>query len=259
MNSPFLQGAAGFISGRGIISQGGGRFTREDPHWYSGNRTMSQERRPDLLAVKQSGNLYIYAVNNPVLYTDSSGEEVWGTLGAQGSASFGIGSAGAEVITIWDDLGNTIVIAAGSLEGEANFSIGAGVTFYLHADASSVFEFANGLSATSGVTVSITPTFSATIDYIFGKETSGSMWSGMEVKGTWGLSIAEIPGTLHAGVSGAKILGILRYRGESLPDNLSYDYFSNENNEIRDKIAKDLGLRPEPNTAEFGNRGKQIG
>lgn len=94
MNSPFLQGAAGFISGRGIISQGGGRFTREDPHWYSGNRTMSQERRPDLLAVKQSGNLYIYAVNNPVLYTDSSGEEVWGTLVPGCGDSIGVGVAG---------------------------------------------------------------------------------------------------------------------------------------------------------------------
>ena len=68
-----------------------GRFTQQDTHWTNANRiygdnpqkTNEREDRlgiqtyayvPQISAVMQSGNLYVYCMNDPVMYVDESGE-----------------------------------------------------------------------------------------------------------------------------------------------------------------------------------------
>jgi len=68
-----------------------GRFTAEDPHWnpsnmiYGDNPVRINERQdplgltiytyaPDINAIRQSTNLYVYCGNNPVMYIDPDGE-----------------------------------------------------------------------------------------------------------------------------------------------------------------------------------------
>ena len=67
-----------------------GRFTQQDTHWTNANRiygdnpqkTNEREDRlgiqtytyvPQIAAVLQSGNLYVYCMNDPILYQDESG------------------------------------------------------------------------------------------------------------------------------------------------------------------------------------------
>jgi len=75
-----------------------GRFTQADTHWntanmiYGDNPQKINEREdalglkthsyaPQITAVMQSGNLYVYGVNNPVLYRDPNGNLVISALG----------------------------------------------------------------------------------------------------------------------------------------------------------------------------------
>jgi len=60
-----------------------GRFTQPDPHWNTGNMifgdspTMRNDRyMPSVHAIMQAGNLYIYSINNPVIWIDPSGRFV---------------------------------------------------------------------------------------------------------------------------------------------------------------------------------------
>ena len=70
-----------------------GRFTQQDTHWttansiYGDNPQKINEREdklglktysyaPQITAVMQSGNLYVYGVNNSVYYADSNGNEI---------------------------------------------------------------------------------------------------------------------------------------------------------------------------------------
>ena len=85
-----------------------GRFTQRDPHWNTGNMlygddpvTMSRGILnsgayyvPSMLAVRQSGNLYVYCINNPVLFADNAGEFANTVFGALfGAVNGGIGAA----------------------------------------------------------------------------------------------------------------------------------------------------------------------
>ena len=71
-----------------------GRFTQQDTHWttansiYGDNPQKINEREdklglksysyaPQITAVMQSGNLYVYGVNNPIYYIDETGELAW--------------------------------------------------------------------------------------------------------------------------------------------------------------------------------------
>lgn len=76
-----------------------GRFTQPDPHWNVGNRiygdpdnTKADEEQavkvylPDILAIRQSGNLYVYCMENPVAYFDSTGH-----LGTLATIAIGAG------------------------------------------------------------------------------------------------------------------------------------------------------------------------
>ena len=57
-----------------------GRFTQPDPHWYTGNMifgdspTMRNRRfMPNAAAILQSGNLYVFTINNPIRWVDPTG------------------------------------------------------------------------------------------------------------------------------------------------------------------------------------------
>jgi len=70
-----------------------GRFTQPDPHWHIGNMQFGDEPRilneredrwersfytsvPDVWAIIQAANLYVYGINNPVMFIDPSGRRI---------------------------------------------------------------------------------------------------------------------------------------------------------------------------------------
>lgn len=70
-----------------------GRFTQQDTHWNPTNMIYGDEPgkinqredalgltaysyTPQITAIMQSGNLYVYGLNNPIMYRDSSGNEI---------------------------------------------------------------------------------------------------------------------------------------------------------------------------------------
>jgi RHS repeat-associated protein len=77
-----------------------GRFTSEDTHWHPGNMIYGDNPRelssykdalglsvylywPDVNAIRQSGNLYLYAGGNPMMWSDPNGQEWyhWAIIG----------------------------------------------------------------------------------------------------------------------------------------------------------------------------------
>ena len=61
-----------------------GRFTQEDPHWNQSNMLYGDDPlklnnynySPSLVAIIQSGNLYVYAMSNPVMYVNENGGQM---------------------------------------------------------------------------------------------------------------------------------------------------------------------------------------
>ncbi len=102
-----------------------GRFTQQDTHWntansiYGDNPQKINEREdklglktysyaPQITAVMQSGNLYVYGVNNPVAYVDTTGNFIISTtLLLIISGAVLVGTAGALI-------GNSIANQAGA-------------------------------------------------------------------------------------------------------------------------------------------------
>lgn len=94
-----------------------GRFTQEDTYWNIANmiygtspQKINQQKdylgltnytyAPEISAILQSGNLYVYAINNPVLYHDTSGNIVqFVILGTAISAESIIAAAGAAALS----------------------------------------------------------------------------------------------------------------------------------------------------------------
>ena len=56
-----------------------GRFISEDSHWNTHNMIYGDNNSsvPDILAIRQSSNLYSAFLNNPIRYTDPTGLAVW--------------------------------------------------------------------------------------------------------------------------------------------------------------------------------------
>jgi len=53
-----------------------GRFVTKDPHWNVGNMIYGDDGLPSLINIMQSGNLYVYGLNNPLRYFDPRGKAV---------------------------------------------------------------------------------------------------------------------------------------------------------------------------------------
>jgi hypothetical protein len=88
---------------------------------------------PDISAIQQSGNLYAYCMNNPIMYVDENGEIVWLTAAAGGFIGAVVGG-GVNAITqgltkgwgniSWGEVG--VNAASGALSGALTGS-GAGL------------------------------------------------------------------------------------------------------------------------------------
>ena len=97
-----------------------GRFTQQDTHWntansiYGDNPQKTNEREdklglktysyaPQITAVMQSGNLYVYGVSNPVAYVDQDGQIQFfdETIGFCPDAALWKGPSGNEYIDYW--------------------------------------------------------------------------------------------------------------------------------------------------------------
>ena len=94
-----------------------GRFTQQDTHWttansiYGDNPQKINEREdklglksysyaPQITAVMQSGNLYVYGIGNPVLYADANGAWIHLVIGAiAGAIVSGVVSGAAQYAT----------------------------------------------------------------------------------------------------------------------------------------------------------------
>lgn len=70
-----------------------GRFTTEDTNWNVKNMVYGdswdkKEPKVDISAIRQSSNLYLYCINNPVYYDDNTGKLVI-VIGEQAAVQFG--------------------------------------------------------------------------------------------------------------------------------------------------------------------------
>jgi len=69
-----------------------GRFTQPDPHWNTGNMIWGDDTfemghgvmMPCILSIIQSGNLFVYCLNNPIMFVDPSGLSVKDSLLSDG-------------------------------------------------------------------------------------------------------------------------------------------------------------------------------
>ncbi|MPM69798.1 hypothetical protein SDC9_116746 [bioreactor metagenome] len=176
-----------------------GRFTQEDTHWKVSNMVYGDEPTkwneheansndrlglsrytylPDTVAIRQSGNLYVYCMNNPVGHVDPAG--LWTiSLGVEASAAFlvSIGLSGQIVV---DDNGNVGLILTG---------IGGGGT------------------PAAAVTGALTVTTADEIFDLNGKGSSGG--------GSWGFGADAVTGNARDGstVFGVQVVGF----GASVP------------------------------------------
>ncbi len=224
-----------------------GRFTQEDTHWNPGNMIYGDEPqkwnewqgeedtlnlhaytyKPEATAVAQAGNLYGYAAGNPVKWSDSTGQAVWGT-GLSTSATFGAGGSYG-VLRIWDDEGNEGAIITGYYGGGTPNASFSGTVMV--SSASNIFEFTNGFTGVIGGSAWI---FS--VEPFMGVETDGSAFVGT----SFGAGISAGPMELHAGLSYAILVDITKYQGKPVPDNLTLDYFYTLNDELKRKLATDM-------------------
>lgn len=230
-------------------SPGVGRFTQEDTHWNPGNMIYGDEPRkwnelqgeedtlnlhaytykPEATAVAQAGNLYAYAAGNPVYWSDSTGQAVWGK-GVSGSAAFGFGGSVGGMM-VWDDEGNSAIITTGYYGGGTPNAGFSGIRMV--SSASNIFEYANGFTGVAGGSILF---FSA--EGFMGVETDGSSFGGA----TFGAGLSVLPVELHAGVSYTLIGTILTYQGEPVPTGVTVDYFYTLNKTLKTKAKNDMGL-----------------
>ena len=106
-----------------------GRFTQQDTHWntanmiYGDNPQKINERQdalgltaytyvPQISAIMQSGNLYVYCVNSPISYVDHTGNSA---LAATLTTTAGV-MGGSGAVNLWNPLGY-VMLGASALLG----------------------------------------------------------------------------------------------------------------------------------------------
>ena len=116
-----------------------GRFTAQDRHWnpsnmlYGDSPVKINERKdalgltvytyvPDIAAIMQSSNLYIYCMNNPIMYQDYNGEFALPALAAAGVAGGVLsGSTAVAGTNFWNPIGwvaaGVAVLLVGAIVG----------------------------------------------------------------------------------------------------------------------------------------------
>ena len=120
-----------------------GRFTQRDTHWNIANMIYGDDPRTkeyedylglndytvklvDYAAIRQSGNLYGYCLNNPIFFVDSFGNAVRG-YGLSASAALYLGYEG-QVLWVTDDKGNFALMTVNGGVNSCGFSM-SGVLF----------------------------------------------------------------------------------------------------------------------------------
>jgi len=130
------------------------RMHSEDSHWNVNNMIYGDEQAdiddeiqiPDINAIQQSSNLYVFAINNPILYVDPNGEAAWIT-GVAANAAFII-RVDVQVLYVQDDKGNKgIMVVGGGGGGTPN--LGAGWTGAYIKDAKTINDL-EGMTITTG-------------------------------------------------------------------------------------------------------------
>lgn len=121
-----------------------GRFSQRDIHWNTANMIYGDDPRfkeydeylglndytvklIDYAAVRQSGNLYGYCLNNPIFFVDSFGNAVTG-YGLSASAALYFGYE-CQVLWVTDDKGNFALMTVNGGISSYGLSL-SGVAFY---------------------------------------------------------------------------------------------------------------------------------
>ena len=127
-----------------------GRFTTKDPHWDVNNMIYGDSlednpkvRVPNILAIKQSANLYVYCLNNTINYLDHTG--LWvAVFGISGTIGVGLGANGS-VALAFDSKGSVgVVMSRGRGICLPTFNISE--DFILYHDINSVFSLGGDTS-----------------------------------------------------------------------------------------------------------------
>jgi len=106
-----------------------GRWNRPDPHWHTGNMIFGcassrgstfREGMPYTNAILQSGNLYVFGINNPIMFHDPSGGFIIKAI-IIGAIIGSVISGGADIVTqkikgrSWSEIDwQSVAISAGS-------------------------------------------------------------------------------------------------------------------------------------------------
>lgn len=93
-------------------------------------------RKPDNKVMDQGSNLYVYAINNPIIYYDSSGLKVT-VKGIEGSIGLGATSSGGAYY-VCDDKGNEGIMITAGLGGGVELSGGLG--YMVFPDMDNIYE-----------------------------------------------------------------------------------------------------------------------
>ena len=105
-------------------------------------------KRIDINSIKQSANLYNYALNSPIMYFDGSGDYVTG-YGISGSVAAVFGYKG-QVLWVTDNQGNFAIMTVNGIVGSIGVSLG-GIAFTFP-DMPTIYDMAGqGFSLTGSI------------------------------------------------------------------------------------------------------------